>query len=67
MKRYKIPTYLSLLSSGHGHYKITTTFYCKEVSMITNDMRLIDMIKNGSESAKSCAIKMIRYENRKQK
>jgi hypothetical protein len=65
MKRFKIPTYLALQSLGFGHYAISTTYYGKPISMTTNDMPLIDKIKEGSRSARNEAIKIIRYENRK--
>jgi hypothetical protein len=67
MKRYKTEPYLLLQPSGHGHYAMATTLYNKPVTMVTSDMPLIDRIKEGSQSAKMDAIKMIRYENRKTK
>lgn len=37
---------LSVSPSGHGHYKVTTTHYGKEISCITSNMPAIDDFKS---------------------
>jgi hypothetical protein len=37
---------LTLSPSGHGHYKVTITYYGKQYSTITNDMPLVDAYKS---------------------
>lgn len=37
--------------SGYGHWKITTTFYGKEISTVTNNSIAVDNYKNDSVSA----------------
>ena len=38
--------YLQVQPSGHGHYKITTEYYNKTISCITNNMQAIDNYKS---------------------
>ena len=45
MKRNK-PT-LEVRFSGYGHYKVTTTYYGKQITCITTDMPAIDAYKDG--------------------
>jgi hypothetical protein len=65
MKRYNTKRQydLTLEPAGYGHYKLISTRYGKEVSMITNNMPLIDKIKEGSNSARNEAIRMVRRHN----
>jgi hypothetical protein len=37
---------LTLMPAGHGHYKVTITYYGKQYSTITNDMHLIDAYRS---------------------
>ena len=37
---------LSLTPSGHGHYRVTTNYYGKKISCITNNMPAIDDYKS---------------------
>lgn len=54
---------LTLEPAGYGHYKLISTRYGKPVSMITNDMPLIDKIKEGNNAARNEAIRMVRRHN----
>ncbi len=49
---------------SYGHFKLTTTYYNKEVSIITTDTELIDSLSSDDDKevfkAKLQAIKMIR-------
>lgn len=56
---------LTLQFSGYGRYKMFTSYYNKEISLTTNDMPLIDDIKDGKKSAIKQAKKMIinNYKN----
>lgn len=38
--------YLQVQPSGHGHYKVTTEYYNKTISCITNNMQAIDNYKS---------------------
>ena len=62
MKRYNTKRQydLTLEPAGYGHYKLTSTRYGKEVSMVTNNMPLIDKIKEGSNAARNEAIRLVR-------
>lgn len=42
---------LRILFSGYGHWKITTTYYGKEIYCITTNSRAVDDAKNGKKSA----------------
>jgi hypothetical protein len=37
---------LKVIPSGHGHYKIFTNYYSKDISCITNNMQAIDDFKS---------------------
>jgi len=37
---------LSLMPSGHGHYKVTITYYGKTYSTTTNDMSSVDAYRS---------------------
>jgi hypothetical protein len=65
MKRYNTKRNydLELEFVSDGHYKITSTRYGKKVSMITNNMPLIDKIKEGDNVARNEAIRMVRRHN----
>jgi len=56
---------LTLQFSGYGHYKMFTSYYNKKISLITDNMPLIDDIKDGKKSAIKQAKKMIinNYKN----
>jgi len=62
MKRYNTKRQydLDIEFAGYGHYKLISTRYGKRVSMITNNMPLIDKIKEGSNSARNEAIRLVR-------
>ena len=62
--KYKSPVYFVMLKSGHGHYEIYTTYFGRQISIVTNNMPLIDRIKEGSETARNEAIRYIRAEHR---
>lgn len=54
--------------AGYGHYKLTTTYYGKEISYTTSDMKLIDRMNDEDEriaqAAERKAIKLIRRIHR---
>lgn len=52
--------YLRVQFSGYGHYKLFTTYYNQPIMMTTNDMQLIDDIKDGKKSAINAAVVMVR-------
>lgn len=56
---------LTLQFSWYGHYKMFTSYYNKEISLTTDNMPLIDDIKDGEKSAIKQAKKMIinNYKN----
>jgi hypothetical protein len=54
---------LTLEPSGYGHYKLISSRYGKPVSMITNNMLLIDKIKEGNIAARNEAIRLVRRHN----
>jgi hypothetical protein len=37
---------LTVTPSGHGHYRVTTTHYGKEISCVTSNMPAIDDFKS---------------------
>ena len=49
---------------SYGHFKLTTTFYNREISIITTDTELIDQLSSNDEKelfrARITAIKKIR-------
>jgi hypothetical protein len=49
---------VTIKSNGHGHYKITTNYYNKEISCITTNTIAIDDASDG----KLLAIKELRKE-----
>lgn len=51
---------LRIQFSGYGHYRLFTTYYNRPITMITDDMQLIDDIKDGNKTAINVAIKMVR-------
>jgi hypothetical protein len=59
---------LTVTPSGHGHYKVTTTHYNKEIYCITNNMSAIDDFKSedwdkdGRELRKLRGYKSLRFE-----
>jgi hypothetical protein len=66
MKTQKAP--LSVMFSGYGHYKVTTTYYGKEISCTTTDMPSIDDFnsdeheRDGRELRKLRGYKSLRSE-----
>lgn len=42
---------LTIQFAGYGHYKMNTSYYNKNICLTTNDMPLIDKIKDGSKAA----------------
>ena len=60
MKNLNTNKKLDIKQVSYGQWKMTTTRYNKDVSLITNDSELIDKIKDGSNAAKLQAIKKIR-------
>lgn len=63
MKSSKRQYDLTLEPAGHGHYKLISTRYGKKVSMVTNDMQLIDRIQDGNNAARNEAIRQVRLHN----
>ena len=51
---------LTIKFQSPGHYKLITTRYNKEVTLLTTDMELIDAIKDGKKSAIRQAIRLTR-------
>lgn len=37
---------LKVMPSGHGHYKVITTYYGKEINCVTNNMPSVDDFKS---------------------
>ncbi len=62
--------FLEVRTTGHGSYKLTTTYYNKTISIHSNDSSLIDEIKQENErksnAAKKRAIAMIIARHRAQ-
>jgi hypothetical protein len=42
---------LTITSNGYGHFKITTNYYNKEISCISNNTTAIDDARDGKISA----------------
>jgi hypothetical protein len=64
MKRFNTKRNYDLkLEQGDGHYKLISSRYGKPVSMITNNMLLIDKIKEGNIAARNEAIRLVRRHN----
>lgn len=38
--------WIRLMPSGHGHYRVTTPYYGKEISCTTNNMPAVDDYKS---------------------
>ena len=49
--------------SGHGHYKVITEHYNKEISCITNDMSSIDDLKSEEGEKDGRVLKRLRGYN----
>ena len=53
---------------SYGHFRLTTTFYNREISIITTDTELIDQLSSNDDKelfrARITAIKKIRREYR---
>jgi len=47
MKKYERIT--SVRNSGHGHYKVTISYYGKDYTATVTDMTLIDDYKDGDK------------------
>jgi hypothetical protein len=57
-------THFNILSDGHGHWIIETTFRGKTITGITNDSRAVDAARDGKKSAINWLIKNVRDQYR---
>jgi hypothetical protein len=57
---------LTVRPSGHGHYKVITTHYGKEITCITNNMPAIDDFKSEDGEKDGRELRQLRgYRNLK--
>jgi hypothetical protein len=57
-------THFNILSAGHGHWTIETTFRGKTITGITTDSRAIDAARDGKKSAINWLIQNVREQYR---
>ena len=52
--------FITILPAGHGHFKVTTHHYGKEISTVTTDTRAIDDYNSDNERRNNRGKKQLR-------